>query len=247
MSTMFREFSAGLSAFDAPLDARLAFLRRTYLHVAGAMAGFVALSALILQTGLGLKMLQMMSGSPWIVLGVFIGLAVIGGVAQSFARAHRPVGVQYAAFAGYVGIKSLIFAPILAIVTMPDLNFHPSTLPAAAGLTLLAFGGLTAFVLTTKKDFSFLGPFLFGAVLVVAGIAVVAMFTGMGATLSLIITGAMVLVALGMVLYTTSQVLHTYRTDEHVGAALDVFASIAVLFMYILQLLMQLQGGRRSE
>jgi FtsH-binding integral membrane protein len=53
----------------------------------------------------------------------------------------------------------------------------------------------------------------------------------------------MVLFAAGSVLYTTSNILHQYRTDQHVAAALSLFASVALLFFYILQVLMSLGGG----
>ena len=51
MSTMFRDFASGLSAFESPLDARLAFLRRTYLHVTGAVLAFAGLSAVLYTSG----------------------------------------------------------------------------------------------------------------------------------------------------------------------------------------------------
>jgi FtsH-binding integral membrane protein len=64
-----------------------------------------------------------------------------------------------------------------------------------------------------------------------------------GFSLGLVFALVMVLFAAGSVLYTTSNILHQYRTDQHVAAALSLFASVALLFFYILQVLMSLGGG----
>jgi FtsH-binding integral membrane protein len=48
----------------------------------------------------------------------------------------------------------------------------------------------------------------------------------------------MIVLASGYILYDTSNVLHRYRTDQHVAAALALFASVAILFWYVLRLFM---------
>lgn len=52
----------------------------------------------------------------------------------------------------------------------------------------------------------------------------------------------MVLFAAGSILYTTSNILHHYRADQHVAAALSLFAGVALLFWYVLQVVMSLAG-----
>ena len=54
---------------------------------------------------------------------------------------------------------------------------------------------------------------------------------------------AMIALASGYILYDTSNVLHHYRTDQHVAASLALFASAALLFWYVLRLLIQLQSN----
>jgi hypothetical protein len=236
MSTMFREFSAGLSAFEAPLDARLAFIRRTYVHVTGAALAFVAASWALHVSGLGESMLRWVAGGRWgwfLLLGAF---ALVGWMAQSFARKRGSPALQYAGLSAYVGMEAVIFAPILAIATRPEFG---NTLSIAAGLTVLAFGALSAFVLVTKKDFSFLGPALFIGSLVALGVIVCGMIFGFN--LGLWFSGAMILFAIGAVLYSTSNALHNYRTDEHVAAAVELFAAVALLFYYVLMFLLQSQ------
>lgn len=236
MSTMFREFSAGLSAFDAPLDARQAFIRRTYLHVTGAALGFVAASWAMHVSGLGEAMLQWVAGSRWGWFAVMGGFALIGWMAQAFARKRGSPALQYAGLGAYVAMEAVIFAPILAIATRPEFG---NTLSIAAGLTVLAFGALSAYVLISKRDFSFLGPALFVGSLVALGVIVCGMIFGFN--LGLWFTGAMILFALGAVLYSTSNALHNYRTDEHVAAALELFAAVAMLFYYVLMFLLKMQ------
>ena len=64
-----------------------------------------------------------------------------------------------------------------------------------------------------------------------------------GFSLGLIFSAVMIIFAGGSVLYSTSNILHQYRTDQHVAASLSLFASVALLFFYILQFLMSFAGG----
>jgi FtsH-binding integral membrane protein len=63
-----------------------------------------------------------------------------------------------------------------------------------------------------------------------------------GFSLGLWFTGAMILFACGYILYDTSNVLHHYRIGQHVAASLALFASVALLFWYVLRLLMALSN-----
>jgi FtsH-binding integral membrane protein len=111
-------------------------------------------------------------------------------------------------------------------------------LPIAGILTLLLFAGLTAVVFTTRKDFSFMGSILkIGGFIAIGLIVCGAIF---GFELGLVFSGAMVLLAGGAILYDTSKILLHYRTDQHVGAALELFASVALLFWYVLRIVMSL-------
>jgi len=236
MSTMFREFGAGLTAFSAPLDARLAFIRRTYLHLSGAVLAFAALSAAAYSAGLGYSMIEwMQSKGPLGLVLYVVGFVVAAMVARGMAHGGKSEGVQYSGLGLYVVLQTVLFAPILAIAA----DRYDGVLPTAAGLTVLAFGGLSAYVLTTKKDFSFLAP----ALLVVGLVMVGAIACGwiFGFSLGTWFSALGILFAMGVILYQTSNVLHSYRTDQHVGAALQLFAAVVLLFLYVLDLLMRLQ------
>jgi FtsH-binding integral membrane protein len=108
-------------------------------------------------------------------------------------------------------------------------------------MTLLLVGGITATVFITKKDFSFMGSILSMGAFVALGFIVCSMIFGF--SLGLIFSSVMILFAGGSVLYSTSNILHQYRTDQHVAASLALFASVALLFYYIVQFLMHFAGG----
>ena len=113
----------------------------------------------------------------------------------------------------------------------------------SAGLiTLLLFAGLTYTVFTTKKDFTFLGGFLKISFFVVLGIIVASVLFGFN--LGLIFSGAMVILASASILYNTSNIVRVYGENQYVAAALSLFASVALLFWYVLRILMGV--SRRS-
>jgi FtsH-binding integral membrane protein len=111
---------------------------------------------------------------------------------------------------------------------------------SAGVLTLIMFGGLSILVFATKADFSFLRMFLmWGGILALGIVLCGALFQFQ---IGMWFSVAMIALASGYILYDTSNVLHHYRTDQHVAASLALFASVALLFWYVLRLLIQLQG-----
>jgi FtsH-binding integral membrane protein len=238
MSTM-SGFEGGWTAFEAPLDARMTFIRKTYLHVAGAMVAFVILSTLFYQMGLSAAIARVVFGGGQLGWLAFLGAFMIASwLATSMAQSDRPLSAQYTGLAVYTVAEALIFAPLLYIAA----RFAPAVLPSAAGVTLLVFGGLSAFVMFTKQDFSFMRTGLCIAGLVAMGVIVLGAIFGW--SLGVWFSGAMILFASGAILYTTSNVLHHYRTDQYVAAALELFSSVALLFWYVLRLFLSL--GRRD-
>jgi FtsH-binding integral membrane protein len=88
----------------------------------------------------------------------------------------------------------------------------------------------------TRKDFSFLrGLLMWGGMLALVAIAGGVLF---GFELGTWFSVAMIGFAGAAVLYDTSNVLHHYPEDRYVGAALELFASIALMFWYVLRLFM---------
>ncbi len=230
----------GDMAIDAPADARKTFIKKTYIHLMLAIYAFVAFEWLFFSMGLEKPALQFLGTSrfAWfIVLGGFMGISYL---ANSWAMSSTSKGMQYAGLSLYVVGEALIFVPLLAFARFQTVNIQGTAIgviPAAAITTLVIFGGLTAFVLISKQDFSFLGAFLGLAGLSAMALIVVAMLFGLN--IGIWFVWAMVVLASGYILYDTSNVLYRYRTDQYVAASLALFASVALLFWYVLQLFMR--------
>jgi FtsH-binding integral membrane protein len=216
----------------AAADERTTFITRTYLHLAGAVGLFAVLEAVILKSGLAESMLAFLATTPFgwlIVLGAFM---LVSMVASNWAVSAVSPATQYAGLGLYVFAESIIFAPLLYISNLRD----ASVIPSAAWTTLALFGGLTATVFITRKDFSFLRTFLvFGGFAAMGFIVIAILFHFQ---IGAIFLYAMIALACGYILYDTSNVMHHYRVGQHVAAALALFASVALLFWYILQLFM---------
>jgi FtsH-binding integral membrane protein len=136
------------------------------------------------------------------------------------------------ALAGFVVAEAIIFVPLLYIAMLTQ----PAVIESAAGVTLLGTAGLTAVAFMTRKDFSFLrGLLMWGGMLALVAIAGGVLF---GFELGTWFSVAMIGFAGAAVLYDTSNVLHHYPEDRYVGAALELFASIALMFWYVLRLFM---------
>ena len=223
---------SGAFAAQAAADERASFIAKTYVHLAGAIGAFVILTAIMLRTGVAEGFVGLLAQSKFgwlIVLGVFM---VVSMVAEKWARSATSVGMQYMGLGLYVVAWSLIFTPLLLLASRIDSGIITS----AASATLGLFSVLTAVVFITRKDFSFLrGILIFGGI-AAFGFIVAAIFFGFA--LGPIFTYAMIAFACGFILYDTSNVLHHYRIGQHVAASLALFASVALLFWYILQLFM---------
>jgi FtsH-binding integral membrane protein len=166
-----------------------------------------------------------------LVLLVFMGAAWI---ARAWASSNSSRGMQYLGLALYVVAEAVIFLPLLYIADhfSPD----PHVIQKAGIMTLAVFGGLTITVFLTGRDFSYLGPVLSIGCCLALAFVVAGLLLGFGIGLWFCL--AMVALACGFIIYDTSNVLHHYRTDQHVGAALELFAAVALLFWYVLQIFM---------
>jgi FtsH-binding integral membrane protein len=237
-STPYAQF--GSAAIDAPVDARRAFIRQTYIHLAAAIYAFVALEWLFFSLGWELPALQLISTTPYSWLAVMVGFFVVSVVANKWAQSDTSPALQYAGLFLYVLAEAILFLPLLALAKWQTIDIQGvgevGVIPAAGVTTLIIFGGLTAVTLVTKKDFSFLGSFL--NLVVIAAMALIIVSIVFGMHLGIWFVWAMIVAASGYILYYTSNVLHHYRTDQHVAAALALFASVALLFWYVIQLFM---------
>lgn len=154
--------------------------------------------------------------------------------AEKIAHTSHDKTQQYLALLLFVVAEAVIFVPLITVAIYVGELQQSNLLNQAAVVTLGLFTGLSAVVLFTKKDFSFLRSILVVGFFVAIGIIIASMIFGFD--LGLIFSGAMVILAAGSILYQTSNLVHKYHTDQYIGAALGLFASLMLLFWYIINI-----------
>jgi FtsH-binding integral membrane protein len=226
------------AALWAAEDERSAFVRNTYLHLTGAIGLFVALEAAIFmvvpQATLE-NLMGMLFQSRFGWLGVILAMTAVSWVANWWALSGASKATQYFGLLLYVVAEAVIFVPLLYIAN----KVAPQAIPAAGLLTMIMFVGLTALVFITKADLTSWGKYLWAAGLGAIGVIIAAIVFNF--ELGVWFSGLMIVLASMYILYDTSNVMRNYRTDQYVAAALALFASVALLFWYILRLFMQLR------
>lgn len=130
------------------------------------------------------------------------------------------------------GFMGYTLGPLLtAVLAMPH---GGAVITNALGATAAAFLGLSAIALTTKRDFSFMGKFLMIGMLVAFVLSLGAIFLQIPA-LSLAISGMVVLLMSGMILFETSRIIHGGETN-YLMATVSLYVSIYNLFTSLLML-----------
>ncbi|MHC4830566.1 MAG: Bax inhibitor-1/YccA family protein [Planctomycetota bacterium] len=212
------------------VDTRAVFITRTYTHLLGAIIAFTCIEVALFKMGLAVPIAQAMLSVSWMIpLGAFM---LVSWIASRAAHRAESLGVQYAAWAGMILAQSFIFVPLLVLATI----YGGNVIQSAAIVTMIGFACLTAIVVVSRKDFSFLGGLLkWGMVCAVIAIVAGAVF---GFELGTWFSVGMVAFAGAAILYDTSRVLHHYPADRYVGASVELFASVALMFWYVLQLFM---------
>jgi hypothetical protein len=222
---------------DAPVDVRAQFLVKTYTTLLTAVVACCALTTAFMTTpGIRdaiLGVLNVRFGG----LIMMVGFMGVTWLASSWAHSSPSAGTQYAGLSLSVLAHAVLFTLLLTVAE----RVKPGVSPVAGVLTIAIFATLTAVVYYTRMNFSFLGPIL-GAAAIAALVLVVAN-SFMRVDLGIWFAGAMIVLACGYILYDTSRILHDYPPHAHVGAALELFGSVAMLFWYIVRLLMQLRDG----
>lgn len=240
-------YSPSGTVAEAAAADRVTFIRRTYVHLGIAIAAFAGLETYLLKASWATSLVGGMLQNWWIVLIAFMG---VSWLANWWAQSSTSRGLQYLGLGAYVVIEAVIFLPLLSIAmySLPEktmvggqLVSQGAILISSAGLmTALLVAGITATAFVTRKDFSFLSGILTVGGFAALGVMICSMIFGF--QLGMLFSGAMILFAGGSILYTTSNIIHRYRTDQHVAAALALFAGVMLLFWYIVRLLL----ARRS-
>lgn len=209
-------------------QSRGAFVSRTYTHLFCAISAFTLIEIFLFKSGMAETIARALLGVNWLlVLGGFV---LVSWLASRTAHTAATKGAQYAALAGFVLAEAIIFVPLLYVAN----HYAPGVITSAAAVTFAGFVGLSLVAFYTRKDFSFLrGVLMWGGVVALMLIAAGAIF---GFQLGTFFSVAMIALAGGAILYDTSNILHHYPEDRYVAAALELFASVALMFWYVLRL-----------
>lgn len=211
---------------------RVAFYKKTYSHVAGGVLVFILFEWLLLQSDTIVDfMLSMTEGYKWLLM--LGGFMLATNYAESMAMRTNDKNKQYLAYGIYIFFEALIFVPLIYIAIAYS---GPEILNQAAIVTLALFTGLSAVVFVTKKDFSFLKTGLTIGFFIAIGLIVAG--TIFGFNLGLWFSVGMCLLAGGSILYQTSNMINKYGVEDYIPAALGLFASLMLLFWYILRIFM---------
>lgn len=232
----YMDMSSGAVVANASDSERSAFIRRTYAHLGGAILAFIGVEALLIKSGIAASFTQYLTGNMmmWlVVMGLFMGVSYF---ADKWARSEISREMQYLGLGVFVLAEAIVFMPLIYIA----LQKAPDVLPQAAIMTLALCGGITFTAFTTRKNFSFLGPILSISGIVALGLIVASMLFGF--SLGWVFSAIMIVFAAASILYTTSNIIHEYRTEQHVAASLSLFSSVGLMFWYIVQFLMAFMG-----
>ena len=221
-------------AQSAPSDRAL-FIRQTYTHLAGAVAAFILVEFMLFQLGIAEALYSFVAASRFAWFAILGGFSLLGWMSRGLVSKANSVEKQYAGLGLYVVGEALIFAPLLFMAQ--NYAGDDNVIPSAAILTLLLFAGLTTVAFTTRKDFSFLGSILRVSGFIALGLIICSVLFGF--SLGLFFSVAMVVFASAAILYSTSKIIHNYAPHQYVAASLELFASVALLFYYIVRILLR--------
>ncbi len=214
--------------------AKATFYRKTYTHVALAVLAFMLLEYIFIgyfeETVLSLINLMFANSFSWLIV---LGLFWVGSTMADKLAHNESQQTQYMGLGLYVLLEAIIFLPM---IYMAYVYSGADMLTQASVVTLCLFGGLTAVVFMTNKNFSFLKTGLVIGSFIAIGLIVAGSLFGFN--LGLWFSVGMVIFAGAAILYQTSKVKYEYTEEQYVGAALGIFAAVMLLFWYILQIFM---------
>ncbi len=143
-------------------------------------------------------------------------------------------------------IAIFAFTGVMGASIGPMLNYYlampngPELVMQAMGGTAIVFFGLSAYALTTRKDFSYMGGFLLVGLLVAVVAMIANIFLAIPA-LSLTISAAIVMIMSGLILFDTSRIINGGETN-YIRATVSLYLDIYNLFIHLLHLLSALSG-----
>jgi len=213
------------------LSEKTEFYKKTYTHVALGVLVFIMVISFFLNTPMIRDFaLSLTQGKMWfLMLG---GFMFITHQAEKMAIKSHDRNKQYIGFGIYIVAEAFIFIPMIYMAM--SMTNGVDLIQQAGILSVSLFAGLSAAVIFTNKDFSFLKTALTVGGFIALGLIAAGLLFGFN--LGLWFSVGMIILAAGSILYQTSNLVHVYSSDQYVAAALGLFASLMLLFWYILRI-----------
>ncbi len=228
------DFNQALPVSAISEERRVAFFRKTYTHLALAVLLFVIVEAIFFQVTPIIEFaFTMTQGWRWLLM--LGGFMLVTNYAEKTALTNHNRSEQYFGLILYVIAEAFIFIPLIGIAMHISAESGENILYQAAIVTLSLFTALSAIAFYSKSDFSYLRSILTIGFFVAIGLMIAGLLFGFN--LGLWFSVGMVLLAAGSILYQTSNMIHRYSEDQYVGASLGLFASLMLLFWYVLSIL----------
>ncbi|MCP3988235.1 MAG: permease [Actinomycetia bacterium] len=228
--------SSMIPVIQADEDTRAAFLVRVYQHLALAVVAFVAFETVLFATGIAERLHDFLfrtGGVAWLlILG---GFTIVNMIASRSAHNLGNTTAQYGGLFALAAAEALIFAPFLYMAFNQEGG--SATVWSAAIVTGIGFGALSLVAFTTRKDLSFLRPLIMWGSIIAIGLILAAVVFSFD--LGVVFSIAMIGLAGASILYQTQKIVRHYPQWAYVGAAVSLFASLMMLFWYVLRLFMR--------
>ena len=191
---------------------------------------YMLLSATLVFSALMAGLSMALAVPSWMYLVSVIGAMLLGiFVLPRSANSGSGIGVIFL----ITGLLGFGLGAILTLyLALPN---GPQIIGTAFGGTGIIFLGLSGYALTSKRDFSFMGGFLFAGIMVVFIAAIANIFLAMPA-LSLAVSGAIILLMSGFILFDTSRIINGGETN-YIMATYGLYLSIFNIFISLLQIL----------
>ena len=225
------EFTNQLVAMSTE-EQKASFYRKTYIHVALAILAFIFVETALLMV-VPTELIMGMVSQKYVWLLIIGGFWLASMLAEKWTMASSR-SMQYAGLGFYVLLEAIIFLPMMYIALV--YTGSGKVILQAGLITFMLFLGLTGVALTSKRDFSFLRSILIIGGFISLGLIIAGMLFGFN--LGLWFSVGMVFLAGASILYQTNQLKNVYTTEQYVGASLQLFSSVMLLFWYVLRILM---------
>ncbi|KAI9034631.1 inhibitor of apoptosis-promoting Bax1-domain-containing protein [Hyaloraphidium curvatum] len=217
---------AAMKLTEVEIDVRMKFLRKVYGILFAQLALTCAITAILMFAGGSFKIWLITGGGywfPWVML-----IVCIISMMCLFAKRHE-TPLNFILLAIFTGFEALSIGSIVV--------FYDTVVVLQAAITTTAvFVGLSIFTWQTKKDFSFLWPFLSGALMALIMAGFIQLFLPYNYWYNIVIAIVTALVFCGYIVYDTQMIMKRMSPEDYIPASVMLYLDILNLFLAFLRI-----------